>query len=249
MAWSSCRATRRRRRGSRRPAPDARRPRGRLRRADRPVPVKDVAATPAYGQTMRRLADCIEPSLLNPRPGLDDPGAEGARGRRSPGRWSCLRATCGSGSSCSPAARPASWTAGRVRRDQGAAGDRRDHRGGRQPVHAGIGLPDALPHFRGDGDRPAGVGAGARRDGRHHRGAGVLRPGRPGDRADVRAGVPDPAAARLGRGRGAGVRRAGEGCHGGPRPTWTPPSSGCWSWSTAARARRAAEHRSSPASP
>jgi phytoene dehydrogenase-like protein len=36
----------------------------------------DAAAYPEYGRTMRRLADYLEPYLMNPLPGLDDPGAE-----------------------------------------------------------------------------------------------------------------------------------------------------------------------------
>ena len=39
---------------------------------------KDAAAYPDYGRTMRRMADYVEPYLMNPLPGLDDPGADGA---------------------------------------------------------------------------------------------------------------------------------------------------------------------------
>ncbi|MFG1951382.1 phytoene desaturase family protein [Micromonospora sp. NPDC048830] len=47
----------------------------------------DADAYPAYGRTMRRLADHIEPLLMNPLPGLARPLDPGARNGHAPGRY------------------------------------------------------------------------------------------------------------------------------------------------------------------
>ena len=108
---------------------------------------------------MRRLADCVELALLNPLPGLDHPSADGAL------RAALTRAL----------ELPEGDLVQLVELLAGSAADFLDrwfetdaikvplvidefYRGGREPVDAGLGLPDALPHDRGDRDRPADLG-------------------------------------------------------------------------------------------